>query len=203
LTGLGQLVVAWLIFGTTTMAAYIRTVGGLPRLATAFEPFPHEGHSLYGFFRLLLPDSAVSVAYGVTVIPVVMCAVLAWRAAVPLPLKFMALVLATALVSPHLLTYDLTITLAALLPLWGWLNRLRSTSYGGSPGALAAAEGPALRTPASALRMFAAVSAYLVYFTPAVLIAKIVHVQPTTVSMLLLLAAVTLLSRPFAARAAS
>ena len=186
-TGLGQLAIAWLVFGTATMAAYLRTLVGLPRLANAFEPFPHEAHSLYGFFRLLLPESAVSGAYVVAAIPVLLCAVLAWRSAVPLPLKFMALMLATVLVSPHLISYDLTITLVALLPLWGWLTEKPASA-------------PMDNSPR--LYRWAAISAYLVYFTPAVLISKVVYVQPTTVSMLSLLIVVTLLSRQFAGRTA-
>jgi hypothetical protein len=76
-------------------------------------------------------------------------------------------------------------------------NRLRSSSYGESAVALAKADGSALQLRTTAL------FAYLVYFTPAVLIAKLVYAQPTTISMLLLLVAVTMLARQQAIRATS
>ena len=189
-TGLGQLAAAWVLFGTPPMVAYVKTLIGLPKLAAAFEPFLHEAHSLYGFYRLFLPESAVGLAYAVTAIPVLVAAVIAWRSRAPLPLRFMALILATMLVSPHLISYDLTITLVGLLPLWDWIR-------GKSAGALARADGSALQVRA------AGVFAYLVYFTPAVLIAKLIYAQPTTISMLLLLIAVTLLARQHAVRATS
>ena len=99
----------------------------------------------------------------------------------------MALILATILVSPHLISYDLTITLVGLLPLWDWVCGNRSAEPKGS---------------ALHVRV-AGVLAYLVYFTPAVLIAKLIYAQPTTISMLLLLMAVTLLARQHAVRATS
>jgi hypothetical protein len=183
-TGLGQLAIAWAIFGTSTMLAYLRTLLGLPSLAAAFEPFAHEAHSLRGFYRLFLPDSAVPLAYAFSIGPVLIAAIAVWRSGAPLPLRFTALVMATVLVSPHLLSYDLTITLVALLPLWDWIRSVKA----------AALRGAALHVPAPALRL-AAVSAYLVYLAPAVLIAKLIYAQPTTVSIVLLLIAVTLLAR--------
>jgi hypothetical protein len=193
-SGLGQLAAAWALFSTSTMAAYVETLIGLPKLAAAFEPFLHEAHSLYGFYRLFLPQSAVGLAYAVTAIPVLVAAVIAWRSRAPLPLRFIALIMATMLVSPHLISYDLTITLVGLLPLWDWIRSVR----------MAEPEGSALHEAGSALHVRAAeVCAYLVYFTPAVLIAKLIHAQPTTISMVLLLIVATRLARQHAVRATS
>jgi hypothetical protein len=172
-TGVAQLTFAWLIAGTATMRAYLETVVGLPQRAAAFEPFPHEAHSLQGFFRLLLPEGAVGPAAAIAAIPVLIAAILVWRSNAPLPLRFMALTLATVLVSPHLISYDLVLTLIPLVALWGWLRTQE------------------LRGPIRAT----AVLAYLVYLSPAILIAKLVHVQPTTLSMLLLLGTLTWLAR--------
>lgn len=172
-TGLGQLAFAWLFAGTATMRAYVDTLLGLLRHAAAFEPFPHEAHSLRGTFRLLLPESAVGPVAAIAAVPVLIAAILVWRSGAPLPLKFMALMLATVLVSPHLISYDLVLTLIALVPLWGWL---RTQEMLGATRATA-------------------VLAYLVYLSPAILIAKLVHVQPTTASMLLLLATLTWIAR--------
>jgi hypothetical protein len=65
------------------------------------------------------------------------------------------------------------LTLIPLVALWGWLRTQE------------------LRGPIRAT----AVLAYLVYLSPAILIAKLVHVQPTTLSMLLLLGTLTWLAR--------
>jgi hypothetical protein len=173
-TGLGQVACGWLIAGTTTMRAYVETLIALPGHAAVFEPFPHEAHSLFGFFRLLLPQGFAGPAAAIAALPLLIATIVVWRSAAPLPVRFMALVLATLLVSPHLLSYDLVLALTGLLPLWGWL-RTQNRS-----------------------RAIRAVSgfAFLVYFSPAILAAKLLFVQPTTVSMLLLLGALTWLPQP-------
>ena len=78
-------------------------------------------HSLFAFWKLLLPWGYWATAlYGLTAIAVIAAATIVWRARAPLPVRFAFLLLASALVSPHLYVYDLVIVGPALLVLTDW-----------------------------------------------------------------------------------
>jgi hypothetical protein len=73
-------------------------------------------HSLRAFWLLLLPASpAASILYVISGAVVLLMVIYVWRTSAPLEYRYGALVLATALVSPHLGAYDLVIVAPALV----------------------------------------------------------------------------------------
>jgi hypothetical protein len=110
--------------------------------------------SLRGFWMLLLPwRSAAAVLYALSAIAVLVVALLCWRRGA-LELRYAALLLATVLVAPHLMIYDLVILAPAFLLLGEWVLQHPSPS-------------PALR-----------VVLYLVYALPLLEpLTKLTHVQ--------------------------
>ena len=76
-----------------------------------------KSHSWYGFFHLLMqgqPDGLIRIASGAMILATLVVLAVLLRGALRVessgfPIQFSGLVLATILVSPHLLTYDLTL----------------------------------------------------------------------------------------------
>jgi hypothetical protein len=116
-----QLGVGWWYFGTAVMLAYARTVSGLGAMSAVLAVKRYQMHSLFAFWKLLLPwDYWAAALYAVTAIATTAAAVIVWRARAPIAVRFSFLLLATALVSPHLYVYDLVIIGPALLLLTDW-----------------------------------------------------------------------------------
>src|SRR5262249_11913684 len=101
----------WLAVSSSTVSGYINLPG-----------YPLERlHSWYGFFKLLLGGPPSAVQGATLAADLATAAVLAVLLRGPLPLgrpafvlQYSGLVVATVLVSPHLLTYDLTLLLLPL-----------------------------------------------------------------------------------------
>jgi hypothetical protein len=118
---LAQLGIAWWCYGTAVMLAYAHTVSGLGAMSALLAVKRYQMHSLFAFWKLLLPWGYWAAGlYAPTAIAMTAAAVIIWRARAPLPVRFSFLLLASALVSPHLYVYDLVIVGPALLMSTDW-----------------------------------------------------------------------------------
>ena len=121
LSASAQLAAAWIYYGPDPLRAWIQALFRLPTLLPLLEPKPYQTHSLRTFWTMLLPWPRLAGAfYLVTVLLALCLAVRCWRSRILLPLRYSALLLATALVAPHLTVYDLVILAPAFLLLSDW-----------------------------------------------------------------------------------
>jgi glycosyl transferase family 87 len=163
----GQLAVALLMAGATSLAEYGHVLWTLMLDPRAVEIYPTEMHSLRGFFQLLTGShQTVATLFLVSSVVAAVAAVRAWSSRAPLGLRWATLVLMTVLVSPHLITYDLVLLTVPLLMLAEWA--VEHPNHPSRPGV-------------SALLV-------LVYFAPfsGLLIARFTGVQLSVIVMALL-----------------
>jgi alpha-1,2-mannosyltransferase len=93
---------------------YATMLTGLGALAPTLGFKLHQMHCLRAFFDLLLPDPLAKLAWAAAALVALVLAFRIWRSALPLALRFAALLVATALVNPHQYMYDLVF----LAPAW-------------------------------------------------------------------------------------
>ncbi len=101
------------------MARMLKVGSVLPLL----EPRPYQTHSLRTFWSMIVPWERMAFGmYLVSAALILALTISIWRhrEAVPLPLRYSALLLATVLVSPHLTVYDLVVLAPAILLLSDW-----------------------------------------------------------------------------------
>jgi hypothetical protein len=118
-----QLGISWIWFGTAVMREYANALLRLSQIAQQLAPgvAPAQMHSLRSFWQLLVPWPEVATGlYVVSSAMTVAVAVKTWRSPGLMELRFVALVLASVLVSPHLYIYDLLVLAAPLLLLADW-----------------------------------------------------------------------------------
>lgn len=123
LSAAAQLGFAQIYFGSATMRAYLEMLVHPARWLGAAELSlaPVQMHSLSSFWRLLIPSQSIALAlYGLSSAAVLMVAVVAWKSASPLSIRFSALILAAVLINPHLFVYDLLVLVPVLLLLVDW-----------------------------------------------------------------------------------
>jgi hypothetical protein len=117
-----QISFAWAGFGTAVMKQYFSSLLRTSQALPFIEPRLYQLHSLRGFWLLLLPWRTVAmVLYALSAMTVVGLAVLCWRSRASLALRYAALLIATVLVAPHLMGYDLVILAPAFLLLGSWI----------------------------------------------------------------------------------
>ena len=105
-----QLGIAWAYFGTAVMKAYANALVTAPREFAYVEPKVYMVHSLRAFWAMLVPVPRVAFAlYLACAIAILVIAIRTWKSSAALPLRYSSLLLATALVAPHLTVYDLVI----------------------------------------------------------------------------------------------
>jgi Glycosyltransferase family 87 len=112
---LAQVALTSAVLGTPIWEDYAEIVGRLPAFRQLLEPRPQSLHSLAAFTDIL-PTRFQTWGWLVLSAPVVYLACRVWRQPRDPWLKMAALVLASVLVSPHLVRYDAT--LVALPMLW-------------------------------------------------------------------------------------
>ena len=107
-----------LAMGWEVATAYVRFAAGAADFIRRQPAYLHRLHSLYGFFTLLAGEPTATVRVATVVAAALVTALVARLFRGPLDVgsarfleQFSGLVLATVLLSPHLLTYDLTILL--------------------------------------------------------------------------------------------
>jgi hypothetical protein len=116
-----QLGAAWRYYGRDVMEAYWHSVRDVGDIRPLLDVKPYQMHSLLSFWTSLLPWPHLAVGLYIAsaaVMIVVTC--LVWRARAPLSLRYAVLLLATALVSPHLNVYDLVVVSPGLLMIGNW-----------------------------------------------------------------------------------
>lgn len=123
LSAAAQLGLTTLYFGAAVMRSYFDLFLHPARwLAEAeLNLAPIQMHSLRAFWTLLVPLPALSLAlYVLCSIAAIAAAIAIWKSALPLPLRFSALLFSAVLVDPHLFIYDLAVLAPALLLLADW-----------------------------------------------------------------------------------
>lgn len=128
-----QLSFAWGWFGSTVMKQYFHSLLRTSQALPFIEPKLYQMHCLRGFWLLLLPWRNIAGAlYALTAVAVLAAAVLCWRSRASLRLRFAALLVASVLVAPHLIIYDLIILAPAFLFLGDWaLERTEAATVPG------------------------------------------------------------------------
>ncbi len=131
LVGAGsQLFVARLFFGNDVMHEYWKALMGIGAIQPLLDVKPYQMHSMFSFWKLLVPNSQVAAGLAIVcacVVLFVSCRV--WWSHAPLSLKYAFLLLATVLVSPHLVVYDLVILAPALLMVADWAMIHQDKAY--------------------------------------------------------------------------
>jgi alpha-1,2-mannosyltransferase len=165
--GLG-LFLSLLAGGPTVLADYLSVLVELARNPQVVQFFPAEAHSVAGFFGLLVQAPRAGQIAGWVSLPVVAYgASMVWRRQGDWRPRWAALVTAMVLASPHLLTYDLLLLLIPVLLLGDWhFSQSGHIPVGAWSWTLA-----------------------LLYLAawPGTLIARMYHVQPSTIGMCLAL----------------
>lgn len=122
LSAVSQLAVGALYYGIQPLREWLHTLANVRTVMPWLEPKPYQTYSLRTFWSMLVPwpDFAFGL-YVVSAIVVLGLTIVLWKQAVPLSLRFSALLLSTVLVAPHLTVYDLVILAPAFLLLADWM----------------------------------------------------------------------------------
>ena len=111
-----HLAVGLLVAGPSVTLEWFRTLIALAQDPNLVQGFPHEVHSLRGFWRLLgATPPGLSWLTAASIAAVIVGTVWIWRIRAAPEYHWAALVTATVLVSPHLLTYDLLLMTVPLI----------------------------------------------------------------------------------------
>jgi hypothetical protein len=122
LSASAQLGAAWLYYGPGPLHEWVHRMRHVRGLLPLLEPRPYQTHCLRTFWTMLVPWSTASLTlYLITSLLVAALTVLCWRSALPLSLRYSALLFATVLLAPHLTVYDLVILAPAFLLLSDWI----------------------------------------------------------------------------------
>ena len=163
-----ELALSLSLSGAAVMRQYVEMLASLARHPELVQMYPAESHSLRGAARLLALWPPLVDAIGLLAIPVaVWLAVRVWRVHSDWRPRWAALVTATLLASPHLLTYDLLILAAPVVLVVDWLLERHGA------------------VPRGAWRW--ALALLFVGAWPGPLLAEVYHVQASTLGMSLAL----------------
>ena len=114
-----------LYYGWAPLRTWGHTLWNVRSVVPLLEPRPYQTHCLRTFWSMLIPWEGVDfILYGVSALLVLALTISIWRRsarALPLPLRYSSLLLATVLVSPHLTVYDLVILAPTILLTSDWL----------------------------------------------------------------------------------
>jgi hypothetical protein len=117
-----ELIPAGLYYGPEPLREWLRVLLNVPRMLSLFEPRLYQTHSLRTFWAMLILWPSASLAlYLASALLVSALIVACWRSRLSLPLRYSALLVATALLAPHLTVYDLVILAPAFLLLSDWI----------------------------------------------------------------------------------
>lgn len=129
-----QLAVPALYYGAEALRAWMRAISSVVYNVPLLEPRPYQTHNLRIFWSMLIPGRTLPFALYVLSAFVILgltAAVWSHRPALPLALRYSSLLLASVLVAPHLIVYDLAILAPVFLLLSDWViaQRPGSASY--------------------------------------------------------------------------
>jgi hypothetical protein len=119
-----QLSLGVLYYGMEPMRHWLLMLQNVRAMLPLLEPKLYQTHSLRTFWSMLVAWSGLSLAlYVISAAVVIGLTIAVWKRghAVPLALRFSALLLASVLVAPHLTVYDLVILAPAFILLADWL----------------------------------------------------------------------------------
>jgi hypothetical protein len=115
-----QMLAAVAVFDASVFRAYAETLRRIPALTEALEPQAFKMHSLRALTHML-PGPADLLVWGMLSITIIVATVCVWRRAQPWRIRLGVLVLASALVNPHLTIYDATLVVLPIIWIGGWL----------------------------------------------------------------------------------
>ena len=115
-----QVAIVWIYYGLAVIVNYCSMFGQFDKLRPFLDVKLYQNHSLRSFWTLLVPQHLATMLYILCAAAFLVIAVLAWRTAAPLSLRYSILLLVTVLVSPHLYVYDLVILAPALMLVGDW-----------------------------------------------------------------------------------
>jgi hypothetical protein len=124
LSAVGQLSAGVLYYGTEPLRQWTRMLRNVRAVLPLLEPKLYQTHSLRTFWSMLVPWGSLALSLYILSAAVVLGLTIAcWKRspAVPLPLRYSVLLLASVLVAPHLTVYDLVILAPAFILLADWL----------------------------------------------------------------------------------
>jgi hypothetical protein len=122
LASFAQIAAAFIYYGSGPLRKWLQTMRDAPKLIALLEPRPYQTDCLRTFWSMLISGHALSLAlYLFSATLAASFTIACWRSALPLPLRYSALLLATVLLAPHLTVYDLVILAPAFLLLCDWI----------------------------------------------------------------------------------
>jgi alpha-1,2-mannosyltransferase len=125
-----QLAAAWSHYGASVLQAYWHALIRLKDVLPLLEPRLYQTHSLRSFWSLLVPWPRVAGAlYVLSAAVLLALALRCWRSEAPVEIRYVSLLFATVLVSPHLTVYDLVILAPAFLLLGNWAVAHRDQQF--------------------------------------------------------------------------
>ncbi|HSZ61577.1 MAG TPA: glycosyltransferase family 87 protein [Terriglobales bacterium] len=177
LSAAAQLAVPAIYYGAESLRAWVRVMRNVAYNLAVLEPRPYQTHNLRIFWTMLIPGHTLPLAlYVISALVMLALTAAIWtrRPTLPLGLRYSTLLLASVLVAPHLIVYDLVILAPVFLLMADWMIEQAAIAQP--------------RSSASLMR----VTLYLVYLAPLVSgpIARWTHLQISVVLMSLLVYAV-------------
>jgi hypothetical protein len=118
-----QLALPAIYYGADSLRAWVRVMRSVAYNLAVLEPRPYQTHSLRIFWSMLIPGRALPFAlYVVSALAVLGLTVAVWtRPSLLLGVRYSALLLASVLVAPHLIVYDLVILAPVFLLMADWV----------------------------------------------------------------------------------
>lgn len=173
LSSIAQLAVPAIYYGAESLRSWARVMRGVALNVAVLEPRPYQTHNLRIFWTMLIPGHTLPFTFYVISALVILgltAAIWTRQPTLPLALRYSALLLASVLVAPHLIVYDLVIVAPVFLLMADWTIAQAAIAQPGSS--------------ASILKVIL----YLTYLAPLVSgpIARWTHLQISVVLMSIL-----------------
>jgi hypothetical protein len=111
----GQIAIIWLALGSSIFPAFVSSLRTTLTHAELLESKPFMSHSLRAVTRLLPDGIGLPLWLALSAI-VLWCTVRVWKSEAPVRVRLGVVMLASLLVNPHVIVYD--VTLLALPLLW-------------------------------------------------------------------------------------
>ncbi|MFY9905471.1 MAG: glycosyltransferase family 87 protein [Terriglobales bacterium] len=119
-----QLALPAIYYGAESLRAWVRVMRSVGYNVAVLEPRPYQTHNLRIFWTMLVPGQTLPFAlYIISALVILGLTITAWtrRPTLPLGLRYSALLLASVLVAPHLVVYDLVILAPVFLLMADWI----------------------------------------------------------------------------------
>ncbi len=124
LASAAQLAVPAIYYGAESLRAWVRVMRSVANNIAVLEPRPYQTHNLRIFWTMLIPGHTIPFAlYIIGALAMLGLTAAIWTRGPTLPLgvRYSALLLASVLVAPHLIVYDLVILAPVFLLMSDWI----------------------------------------------------------------------------------